>query len=304
MRAVWTFWTKPMKASASWPWLSSKHHLLGWILSVETAKKHYSKTSLFTDDEGAKLLIDGLGLEFDYVSKELNYLDEYDPGWWALGKLYAYRAQQEPFTHIDSDAFLWKPLPERMLTAPLLAQNPDYFIVGQSEFYRPDKFEALLKRVKEGWLPEEWIWCRKVFVNHQKGVGCGIFGGNRVDFINYYADLAIKVISHPANDLAVSGTNEKARFVILFEQFLLAACIDYHKNRSDSPYQNLDIQYLFDFLEDCFLSADKAGYTHLIGKSKSSKDVGNRLEERVKKDYPELYERCLNLVYKNTELVF
>jgi hypothetical protein len=120
MKAVWSFWTKPMKVRASWPWLSAKHHYLSWILSVETAKTHYSKTVLFTDDEGAKALIDGIGLEFDYVSTGLNSLDSYDPGWWALGKLFTYREQQEAFTHIDSDAFLWKALPERMLSAPLL----------------------------------------------------------------------------------------------------------------------------------------------------------------------------------------
>ena len=107
-----------------------------------------------------------------------------------MGKIYTYRAQKTPFTHIDNDVFLWKPLPEKMLSAPLLAQNPEYFVVGHSTTYKLDKFEALIKRVKNGWLPEEWKWCRSIFGNHQKAFSCGVFGGNQINFINYYADLS------------------------------------------------------------------------------------------------------------------
>jgi len=71
------------------------------------------------------MLVDGIGLEFDRVSTSLNALDAHDPGWWALGKLYTYRAQREPFVHLDNDVFLWRPLPERLASAPLLAQNPE-----------------------------------------------------------------------------------------------------------------------------------------------------------------------------------
>lgn len=68
MRAVWSLWTKPFREGRGRPWFSEKHHLLGWVLSVETASKHYSKTSLFTDDKGARMLVDSIGLEFDHVS--------------------------------------------------------------------------------------------------------------------------------------------------------------------------------------------------------------------------------------------
>ena len=80
MRAIWSLWTKPMRTGNSWAWLSPLHHLLSWVLSVELAKKHYSDTALFTDDQGARMLVDGIGLEFNSVSSELNALDNYDPG--------------------------------------------------------------------------------------------------------------------------------------------------------------------------------------------------------------------------------
>ena len=54
MRAVWSFWSKPFKERRQGYWTSTKHHLMAWVVSVETARKHYTKTSLFTDDEGAE----------------------------------------------------------------------------------------------------------------------------------------------------------------------------------------------------------------------------------------------------------
>jgi len=298
MRAVWSFWSKPMKTNNSWAWLTQKHHLLSWILSVKTAHQHFQELSLVTDDEGAKMIVDGIGLEFDYLSLDLNSLDEHDPGWWALGKLCAYRAQEAPFVHIDTDVFMWNPLPDRMLTAPLLAQNPEYFIVGYpSSYYKPEKVEHLVKRTKDGWMPEEWLWCRDVFGHHQKAVSCGIFGGNRVDFINYYADKAIKLVEHSPNRSALSKLKNKSMHVILLEQYLLSACIDYHKHCSGSPYSGIHIEYLFPSLVDLY-GAEKVGYTHLIAKTKKDSSITSRLEKRVKENYPIYYENCINYINK------
>src|SRR5437588_499165 len=125
MRSVWSFWTKPWRERSGWSWLSEKHHLLAWVLSFETARKHYPKTSLVTDHAGAKMLVDGIGLAFDSVSTELDALACRDPRLWMLGKLYAYRAQTEPFVHLDTDVILWKRLPTGVEGAPVFAQNPD-----------------------------------------------------------------------------------------------------------------------------------------------------------------------------------
>jgi hypothetical protein len=103
MRAVWSFWSKPFKTHHKQVWLTEQHHLFAWILSLETARRHYPDTALFTDDEGAYLLVDQLGLDFAHVSTELNALSKSDPQWWVLGKLWTYRSQIEPFVHIDND---------------------------------------------------------------------------------------------------------------------------------------------------------------------------------------------------------
>ena len=105
MKAIWSFWSKPFLAQRKATWSSEKHHLLAWVLSLETAKQHYTETSLCTDDARARLLVEELGLSFTQVSTALNSLAHLNPEWWALGKLYAYHQQNEPFVHIDNDVF-------------------------------------------------------------------------------------------------------------------------------------------------------------------------------------------------------
>lgn len=295
MRAVWSFWTKPFHARRHFLWPRPEHYFHSWVLSTQTAKKHFAKTALFTDDEGARLLIDRVGLEFDEVSTGLNALSEHDAKFWALGKVWTYGAQTEPFVHLDSDVFLWKPLPESLLSAPLLAQCPDYFVSGAS-YYRPEELEDSLSRSGQIWLPAEWVWYRST-ISNQRGESCGIFGGNRVDFIRHYADQSTKLVGHSDNSRGWSMINKTTEPNILFEQYLLSACILYHQQHSDSPYRDIEIKYLFDSFDEAFDDdrAQEAGYTHLIASAKRDPHIARRLEQRIKRDYPDYYERCLQM---------
>src|SRR3712207_6765809 len=209
MRAVWSFWTRPFRAHHHQLWPSEAHHLLAWVLSVQTARRHFRSTSLVTDDDGARMLVDGIGLQFDHVSTELNVLADEDPDWWCLGKLYAYRAQNEPFVHIDSDCFLWSPLPERLRAADLVAQHPEWFPYDGPSYYRPGVLEAAVDDVG-GWLPDALR--RYASVRGGGGVNCGIMGGRRVDFIREYADLGIRLVQHPSNQAAWAQLADKRNY--------------------------------------------------------------------------------------------
>jgi hypothetical protein len=289
MRAIWSFWSKPFRAREQY-WTSALCHLFSWVVSVETARRHYPRTTLFTDDQGARTLIDGLGLEFDSVSTELNALAAHDPDWWVLGKLYAYRAMTEPFVHVDSDVFLWQPLPERLTSAPVFAQNPEPF--GSTFYYRPDALESALRAGAGGWLPPEWTWYRSVGTE-QRGECCGIVGGTRVDFIRHYARTGIRLVEEPANQPAWAVLGPKHGHCVLIEQYLLAACLDYHRSTPGSPYRDVSITYLFDTVGAAFdeREAERVGFTHLMG-AKRDGELARRLEARVQRDHPVYYERC------------
>ncbi|MEA3278427.1 MAG: DUF6734 family protein [Pseudomonadota bacterium] len=239
MRAVWSFWSAPHRERGRWAWPSELHHALSWSLSLQEARRHYPDTWLYTDDAGADYLVEGLGLRFAHVSTELNALADNDPGWWALGKLHAYRAQSEPFIHIDSDVFLWLPLPESVSSSDVFAQNPEPFTPGAS-FYQPEQVESAVARTR-GRLPKEWIWYRKT-PGTLRGECCGVYGGRNVEFIRHVANLAFELLDKPRNRKAMATIGDKPRLMVVLEQFLPAASIEYHRERNDSPFHGVDIR--------------------------------------------------------------
>jgi hypothetical protein len=289
MRAVWSFWSKPFIAHQRDLWPSERHHLLSWILSVHTARQHYSETALFTDRLGAELLHGDLKLPFDEVRVALDDLADADDEWWTLGKLYTYQLQDKPFVHIDSDVYLWSSLPGRVSHAPVFAQNPERFDEDDN-WYRPFDFQKTILD-QGGWLPAEWIW----YTSSQRleAVCCGFLGGNNVDFINHYARQAIKIIITEENTYALSSSTDKIRDNILVEQYFLSACINFHNVIKPSPFEPVFASYLFDSTEAAFdpAEAKKAGYTHLISSAKRDASIMSRLEARVRRDYPAYYAR-------------
>ena len=300
MKAVWSFWTKPFLADRRSIWTTERHHLLSWILSFHTARQHFTQTGLFTDDEGARLLVDNLGLEFDEVSTALNVLRNHDAAWWAMGKIHTYGLQTKPFIHVDSDVYIWKQ-PSFNSQASLIAQNPEHFTIGAS-YYLPEQLEWAVKQTPGGWLPTEWEWYRSRGCA-QRAESCGIFGGTRTDFIRYYAGTATQFIEHRGNQVAWQNIGVGIERNILVEQYLLSACIEYHKSLQDSPYRDLVIQYLFNSQAEAFdpQRAAAIGYTHLIAGSKRNQHVADNLEKRVKRDYPAQYERCLKYVRESSD---
>lgn len=292
VRVVWSFWSKPYFVSRHSAWVSETHHLLSWVLSVQCARRFYPDTILITDDEGARILVDGIGLPFRSVSTALNALQRHDPALWSMGKLYAYRNQTEPFIHIDNDVFLWERMNPSLEVADILAQNEEPF--RKSEFrYRPEELEKVVNSTEGAWIPHEWLWYRSSG-EPQKGICCGIFGGTRVDFARYYAALAIRLVEDPINRSCWFRLGHVSSG-LLFEQYLLAACLEYHRFQSSSPFAHLQVAYVLNFQNAAsrLKNAVVDGYEHLMGEAKRNTARCDRLRRCVMQDYPYYYERCL-----------
>lgn len=291
MRAVWTFWSKPYQAQTNLRWSAELHHLLAWELSLQAASRHYPETMLVTDRAGKKLLIDQLGLPFVHVSTELERLANVDPGWWALGKFVAYSMQDQPFVHIDTDVFLWQRLPAQVASAPLFTQCPEFYPNGSKPSL--EEIERAFGRHRE-LLPVEWEWARSKTDGYFSEENCGILGGSRVDFIRYYAQTALNLVLGPDKATAWSDLPNKTNHNFTVEQFLLAACVGFHRFHPSSPYRGVKATHLFSSVDEAcdFNHAGKLGFTHLWGGAKSHPEVGRRLEERVRKDNPAYLRRC------------
>jgi len=291
LRAVWSFWSKPHRAGRHANWASEWHHWLAWGLSVHAARQHYPDTVLVTDGAGARMLIDTLELPFERVSTALDMLDDADPQWWALGKLEAYRRQTAPFVHIDADVFLWQALPPELCACAVIAQNPEP-IPSLETCYRPDVLEHALAQPGDGWLPREWRWYRRTR-SQWRAECCGIFGGTRLDFIRHYAAGALRIASDPRNRIRLDRLPGKDAHMILLEQYLLSACLDYHADRAASPFADVRIGYMFERMDLAHSEAScQAGFTHLAAGTKRDRRVCRDLEWRVQRDLPQFYERC------------
>ncbi|HKA20507.1 MAG TPA: DUF6734 family protein [Blastocatellia bacterium] len=291
MRAVWSFWSKPYFAGWS-RWYSDWHHWLGWGLSLHRASQFYPDTCLVTDDTGARILIERLQLPFVHVSTALNRIRNDDADWWSLGKIEAYRLQVEPFVHVDADVFLWKRFAPEVERADVFAQNPEPITPGAT-LYTPEEVERV---IGNGWLPKEWSWYRGLPKSESQC--CGVFGGNRIDFIKHYANTALRIIRDPRNRSAMRGLAEKSRHMMLIEQYVLTACVEYHRRQKRSRYGGIELRHVFATLEEALspYGPRKAGFTHLAGGAKRSPRVSRDLQTRVQNDLPEFYARCTNLL--------
>jgi hypothetical protein len=102
----------------------------------------------------------------------------------------------------------------------------------------------------------------------------------------------------PANAAAWAELPDKSGFNGIIEQFLLAACVDYHRINPRSPYRGITIRYLFSSWSEAHTpsAAARAGYTHMLGPgAKINPGVMERLERRVEQLDPELALRCLRV---------
>lgn len=141
MKIIQTFWTAgqdPLKHSFGWT--HPEYNLMSWALSCLSLREHYDEVELYTDSAGYHILIEVLQLPY---TKTHVIFDDFQclPHHWALSKIKTYSLQTEPFLHIDGDIYLPRPLPERVLNAPLVAQNRE---VG-TKYYRQMMDEGVLK---------------------------------------------------------------------------------------------------------------------------------------------------------------
>ncbi len=271
-----------------------KYFLLSWVLSVGLGKRHYSETVLVADSEAVDLLVNRLGLSFSQVNLTLDQLADQDPIWWATGKFIAYLEQEQPFIHLESDAFLWQRLPDELTDADLFAQNPEYFLAGTSNNYFPEHVEKVISQTAKSWLPQEWVWARATFTHHQKAVGCGIFGGQDLPLIHSYSDLALRFINDSNNKKAFQKLDSRLNYMLLIEQYLLGAYLDYHNFVTKSARLK-KISYLFSSLDEALAPNNPYRYTHLIGPAKRNPNLLRRLEEKVSALFPQAYRCAIDL---------
>ncbi len=295
MRAVWSFWSKPFHFEGGHSWQSPLHHLLAWGLSFRLARKQFPETMLVTDTPGKALLVDTLGLPFTHVSTELDDFRHCRHSWWSLSKIVAYRAQTVPFIHLDTDVFLWKPLPAALLSASVFAQCPEDH-PPMDTTWTPLQVESAFAQ-HDLPIPIEWEWVRSRSPHSFRETSCGILGGNRVDFLQYFASLSLELMTGAQYAPAWASLPNLGGYMMILEQFLLDACFQFHRSHPQSPFRGMSMRYLFPSFDEAFNheAAARAGFTHLLCDAKRDPAICRRLEQRTEQEDSSFYRHCQQL---------
>ena len=290
MKIIQSFWTLPSIKREELNhsdrniggWSHRKFNYMSWALSCLQLRNHYDQVELVTDHRGKKLLIDQLELPYTSVQVVLDELNGYHPDLWALGKIYAYGLQEEPFLHLDGDIYLWHRLGATFETSSLVAQNQESDFSYYREVYQKVKAhftyipEAIEKQGDNG---------------NMVGINAGILGGTDVAFIREYAG---KVFEFVNQNREVLHQVDIGLFNTFFEQYFFQ-CLVQEKGLNVSFYKS-GINDKFDGLAEFTGVPEKVRYIHPVGTYKKMPEIGRHVANRLRADYPGYYYKIENLL--------
>ena len=240
---------------------------------------------MYGNTPAVRLLFDMLQLPYSEVYLTHDELILFHPDLWALSKIHTYSLQEQPFLHIDSDAFIFQPFNSNLLSGELIAQNVE---VATDYYYYPEQknlmqhftfFPPCVKRDFESGIPIQ-------------AVNAGILGGHNVSFFHDYAVSALEYVQKNVDELKYVNASffnvfvEQHLFYALAKERHIPVNVLFESIINDNGYKNLG-----DFHEVPF---DKS-YLHLLGAYKRDEFTCIRMAAKLRELHPEYYERIIAL---------
>lgn len=194
MRVLHSFWTKPFfepkrandpnnRGAGGFP--DKKHFYMCWALSALQIKRYFGNVHLVTDSVGKHLFVDLLQLPYDTVDTALDAFADYNSQLWAMGKVYTYSIQREPFLHVDGDLIFWDGIQHLDLRQPIVCDFE--FTDSKAEY------AGVLDILRTGdyFLPPS-LARRLAQPGYQyQDANAGVIGGLDYPFFQQYAKLAL-----------------------------------------------------------------------------------------------------------------
>jgi hypothetical protein len=258
--------------------------LYSMALSTLLARRHFKTVQVISSSWGEKVLREA-GIPATEYSTALNVMkDQRVSKWfWAYGKLIAYAQQTEPFVHIDNDAFLWQPLPERVLNAELCFQSKEFFDMPYYKWY--------------GILKPSWEAAKtrpQTIVDNEVDdfvYNCGICGGSYLGFFKERIKCSSEYIFAPENhDVFFEDFKDILMHQNLFhEQYFAASLVKAHGLRDK-------VQLIAEDISDPQWMKSNKMYTHIWGGTKVDQTVMRRVRSRLLKESSEVYDQVTAFV--------
>jgi len=273
-------------------WAAPEYHLMSWALSCLQLHKMHGNVSLYGNTPAVRLLIDTLQLPYTKVNLTHDRLTLIHPDLWSLSKIHTYSLQEQPFLHIDSDAFIFRPFDSGLLDGELIAQNvevaTDYYYSKQKDLMQHFTFfPPCVKKDFESGAPIQ-------------AVNAGILGGHNVSFFRDYAVSAFEYVRKNANEIKYVNASffnifvEQHLFYALAKERNIPVNVLFEGIINDNGYKNVG-----DFHEVPFVKS----YLHLLGAYKRDKFTCTQMANKLRELHPDYYNRIIKLFHdKNIRL--
>ncbi|MCF8716355.1 hypothetical protein JM658_16110 [Joostella atrarenae] len=287
MKIIHSFWSKPssevnfLTEKFNGGWKHHKYFCMSWALSCLTFQKQYGEIELITDIAGKKILIDKLNLPYSNVRLDLEDLKNYPKELWAIGKIYSYMLQEEPFIHVDNDIYIWGKLGSEYENAELVGQNLDLY---------EGHYHFAMNHLKEldFSFPHELVEDFKIQKKF-KATNAGIIGGNNLDFFREFGDRSFWFIKKNLDKM--NKTLIGSSYALIYEQYFFSVLARLYK----TPIKHY-ISYEKDnniALNNFMRKYDEKKYVHLYGTTKSTFEACRELELNLLVDFPTYHERII-----------
>ena len=162
-------------------WISPVFHIMSWALSFSKLHKYFPHVDLITDNFGIEIA-EKIGLRYSSISIDLEENKNKD-FLWVLNKIHTYSIQEEPFIHLDTDAYFFNSIASDLLAAPLVAQNYEY--------NHPYYVDFIQQVTKFSHIPQ---YLKDIDLRHISAVNAGIIGGNNIGFFKHFEAEVIALL--------------------------------------------------------------------------------------------------------------
>tara|TARA_B100001559_G_scaffold316515_1_gene320182 strand:- start:471 stop:1370 length:900 start_codon:yes stop_codon:yes gene_type:complete len=282
MKIIFSLWTKPLTALNNTLGFNSLDDFFNsLVFSVNVAKRNYDNIHFYTDEYGLELIEPYKDqLPFTEIHCVLNEIDWVPVQWWAYPKMYVYSLQNEPFMHLDNDAYLWEPIPQKLInTHDFICQSYEnfeeechWFYYGGIEFYKDH-------------IPKDIVDIE----TYHYAINAGIFGA--------FNEKGLKLFESQYNECYKS-----AKSILKDEE--IVEFIDWDDLRNwDAFLWNVIMEQTYSYIyaiqnkfQILTLLSQDIKFTHLLAGSKRNPDVIKKVTKRVKdNNFEPLIKPLINL---------
>lgn len=253
-----------------------------WALSSHRLNKYFPKTTLVTDIIGGEIFAD---LEIPFTEVKVELEDFIDPqlNWlWIAGKIKAYSIIDEPFLHVDGDAFIGAAIPKRVLESDICVQNIEEFITEGAVGYDIEWYRRVFQHGPDFVL-------NQLKQDKHKSYNFGVFGGNDINFIRQYTALVFDMIE--ANKASLLQNAHGTVMSYFLEQYMLACHTDF--------YHYPVTRYLDWIPRDASKKYLQKPFNHMAGVAKYRPDSINEIRGALAIENRPLLIRCQKYIELN-----